>query len=127
VLGDIFDGLRDFYSRKEGPSTGPAFSAAMLLSFMFMVNLFSITSILDLLLHGHVMVVSWLLRYKAIVVLIGIVIAWGHVLLAKRSGLYYKTGPVRSATWHRSFIGCCVLTGLLFFASLTTAYIFEKH
>jgi len=119
----MLDGLRSFYSRREDEGSASAFSAAMLLSFLCGVNLVSITTLLDALIHGHVTIVPWLGHHAAVLVAIGIAIAWSHVAFAKRTGVYYRKGPPLSANWSRVFVRYCVVTGLLFCGSLLTAYL----
>jgi hypothetical protein len=123
VFAEIFDGLRAFYSRKEGAASSPAFSAAMLLSFLFSVNLCTIAALLQALIYGHVTVGSWGVEHKGLVLVAGFLIAWGHITLSKRIGLYYRRGPVISTTWARPFVAYCILTVVLFIACMATTYL----
>jgi hypothetical protein len=123
VVTEVFDGLRAFYSRREGVGSAPAFSAAMLLAFLCGVNLLCIATLLDTMVHGHLTILPWLGRHRTVLVAFGIAIAWIHVNGAKRIGIYDRKGPALSTDWSRVFIRYCAATAVLFFASLLTAFL----
>ena len=47
LFAEVFDGLRDFYTGTKGTTSAPAFTAAMLMSYLFSVNLASGVALLD--------------------------------------------------------------------------------
>ena len=123
MVRELFDGLRDFYSRHEGADSAPAFSAAMALSVLLCLNITTVSMIVDILVHGRLTIVDWMLGHKAVVVISASAIGWAHVAFAKRAGLYDKTGAPLSATWRWKFLSYCLITGVLAVASGVLAYL----
>lgn len=121
-MGHVFDGLRDFYSRKEGINSSPAFSAAAALSFMFSLNAVSFATLLDFIVHGHAAIAGWFVQHKIVTIAAGGAVVWAHVVLAKRSGLYFRSGPALSASWTRAFIAYMLITFLSVVACIAAAY-----
>jgi len=126
MFREMFDGLRDFYARRDKSGADPSFSAAMCLAFMFGVNAVSALTLVAAWLLRDLTVVEWFPAHKLGAIAIGVVVAWVHVALAKRERLYGRKGPPLLATWSRGFIGYCAFTGLMFGAAVLSALLMRQ-
>jgi hypothetical protein len=113
VIAEVFDGLRDYYSRQEGPRSSPGLSAAAALAALLSVNLITITTLVDVVLNRRATVPAWIVHHGLMCVAISLFLSWAHIAFAKRMGVYDRTGPPLSATWRRPFAVYCVITVLL--------------
>jgi uncharacterized membrane protein len=117
----MYDGLRGFYARREGDKSSPGFSAAMALSFMCSVNVMALLIIGDVLTNGRALLTGWIAAHPLLLVLFGIGVAWVHIRIGKRAGIYNRSGPAESGEWRRYFSGYAVFTVVAFAACLATA------
>lgn len=113
----LLDGLRSFYARHEGDDSTAAFSAAVLLAAMMVLNLLNGLILFDVFSIGRLQAVSWLLDHK-IVMLAGLaIVLLAHLALLEYSGISRRRGPPLLAEWRRVMAVYVALTiGLLIVA-----------
>jgi len=111
AYGDLMDGLRSWYARKEGDNPYAAFSAVSLLTALLLANLMSTFVLADLLLFPGIFQSTY--RFRALIIVPSAVALMAlHLLFAKKSGIYYRHGGPRSESWSRSasiYIGFTVV------------------
>jgi hypothetical protein len=121
VYGDIYDGLRSYYACFPTRAGSAAYSAAMSLSFICCINVGSLLVIADLIVTGNQEFSIWFFGNKLLLIMIGISIAWLHVFLGKKAGIYYLSGPARCLGWKRYLVLYSAVSALMFLASVTLA------
>ncbi len=116
AYADLIDGARSYYAKKEGDNWAAAFSAAMFLSFLFIVNLSAITALIDLVMNGELAAVPWIDANKTKAVLVLGAICAAHLYFSKISGVYDRRGGPRNPAWRghmRVYIAATVCNFLL--------------
>ena len=98
MYGEMFDGLRGYYCSFPGERKFAGFSAAMALSFLFNINLFSV-AVLSMFVSGRMDYLPRLAGNKILLLIAGTAIAVAHVQFAKATGRYTATDPPPSARW----------------------------
>jgi hypothetical protein len=100
AYGDLMDGFRSWYARKEGDNPYAALSAVSLLSTLLLANLWSSFVLVDLLLYPGIFQSAH--RYRALIIVPSAVAVMAlHLLFAKKSGIYYRHGAPRTDSWSR--------------------------
>jgi hypothetical protein len=101
AYGDLMDGFRSWYARKEGDNPYAAFSVVSLMTTLLLANLWSTFALVDLLLYPGIFQSEY--EYRALIVLPSAVVLMAlHMLFAKKTGIYDRHGGPRSESWSRS-------------------------
>jgi hypothetical protein len=93
LYAEIFDGLRGYYVRKKGDSSGASFMAVSALSALL---------------------VPWVLSNRAWIVLASVGAFFLNRGIAKATGVYGRRGPARTTRWVVPFQYYLVATAINF-------------
>ena len=95
----IFDGLRSYYLKFNSRRSAAGYHAAMTMSFLFCVNFGAIITLTDCMLHNNLKWATFFFENKALLILLGIGVAYAHVQFGKLTGRYNSIEPADSARW----------------------------
>lgn len=95
----IFDGLRSYYASYQSRRTAAGFHAAMTMSFLFSITTVSAVTLADYFINGRLHWSVALFANKLLSIVVGVVIAYGHVQFGKQTGRYNSLEPVRAPHW----------------------------
>lgn len=95
---ELLDGLRSHYARRERDDWAATFSAAMLLSMLFTLNVAAFVCLADLLLHSDVQSVVRIADEPTVIVSASLIVGALHVLLANQAGIFHRRGGPKSST-----------------------------
>jgi hypothetical protein len=121
VYIDIYDGLRSYYGRFPTRAGSAAYSAAMSLSFICCINVGSLLVLSDFMITGTQEFATRVFGNKLLLLGLGICIAWLHVFLGKKMGIYYLDGPPKSPGWKKYLLFYSGVSALMFLASIALA------
>lgn len=107
----LIDSVRVYYAAREGDDGVAAFSAALLVSMLCLVNIASLLALLDLWRHGEFRFVTWILEHRLAPVIFALAVVAGHYALAVRAGDHVKRGAARNSDGMRLFRWYAIATG----------------
>lgn len=115
MYAEIFDGLRGYYAMYENRRAAAGFHAAMTMSFICSINIGVIIALVDYFVNGNLSRSVAFFQNKILLILVGIGIAYAHVLFGKYTGRYDSVDPAKSSRWKRYLIVYgCTSAALLF-------------
>jgi hypothetical protein len=114
LYAEIFDGLRGYYVRKKGDSSGASFMAVSALSALLVFNVGVTLSLVDILIFGRLVAAPWVLSNRAWIVLASVGAFFLNRGIAKATGVYGRRGPARTTRWVVPFQYYLVATAINF-------------
>ena len=126
AYSDMYDGLRSYYERVGGGRVPPAYNAAMTLSFLFCMNLGAAITLGDYLVNGNQNLSIWFFGHTMLLLLLGVGVAWLHVVFGKMTGIYGRAGPSRSPRWKSALSVYAGASGALFLAAIAAAFVIHR-
>ena len=123
MYAEIFDGLRGYYAGFESRRDSAGWHAAMSMSMFCCLDVGAAIPIADYLIYGGHDLAGVLYENKLGVLLIGVAIAYAHVLFGKHTGRYKSLEPARSSRWKRYlFIRASITAALMLTAILIAVF-----
>lgn len=123
MFAEMFDGLRSYYTSYESRRASAGFHAAASLSFVTNVAIASAMPLTDYALKGNINRASTFFEHKLMLLALGILIFYGHVLFAKRTGRYYSLDRTAPKHWKSYFALYCAGAAILLVAATGSAIV----
>lgn len=109
---DLIDGLRSYYAQREGDNWVAPFSATLLVSLLFLINLAGIVALIDFAMDHNLSAVFWISEHRNYLLPIPVCVVLIHFAFAKMVGVYDRHGAARSIAWSRGLRTYVILTGI---------------
>jgi hypothetical protein len=123
MFTEMFDGLRSYYVGYESRRDAAGFHAAASLSFIACVAVASAVPLADYALNGNIDRASAFFEHKLMLLTLGVLIGYGHVLLAKRTGRYHSLDRTAPKRWKRYIAVYSAGTAILLVAATVVAIV----